>query len=379
VAEMTGRDRYLGALRGAPIDRVPLHEMHWNKAFVEATLGTPRSPWHNADDEVAMARATGVDMVWTPPLGFTGVATIQIHGPGLVDDFRDEFGTSWGTNAQSWPAAWSNGDIVNSRSDWQRIKMPDPTDPVRMEQPKRFVELAGGEFAVVGAVRGPFSAAWMLAGLMNMSIWIYDEPELLSEMLGEMGRWNTQLALGLVASGVDAICIHDDWGMNKSTFISPNDWRRLVLPVIAAEVETIVGAGVPVILHSDGNLNAILPDIIQLPLSGLNPLQRTAEMDLVETKRRYGDRICLVGNVDATKTLPYGTPDDVEREVLECLRDAAPGGRYILAPDHSYHAGVPAENTWRAVETVHRYGTYPLQTDAIEARIAELGAKTAAG
>ena len=378
MAAMTGRERYLGALHGAAIDRVPLHEMHWNKAFVEQVLGTPLSPYHNADDEVAVARATGVDMVWTVPLGFTGVATIQLHGD-TSEEFVDEWGTSWGTNAQSWPAAWSNGDVVNSREDWKRLRIPDPNLPVRFEQPRRFVELAGGEFAVVGGVRGPFSAAWMLAGLINMSTWLYDDPELLSDMLTVMSRWNTQLALGLVACGVDAILIHDDWGMNKSTFISPDDWRELVFPCMTAEVETIAATGVPVMLHSDGNLNALMEDIVRLPICALNPLQRSAAMNLVDTKRRYGDRLCLVGNVDATQTLPNGSPDDVEREVLECLRDAAPGGRYILAPDHSYHAGVPAANTWRALQACQKYGTYPLQLDAISARIDELAAGSSAG
>ncbi|MBC8255167.1 MAG: hypothetical protein H8E35_14225, partial [Ardenticatenia bacterium] len=64
--------------------------------------------------------------------------------------------------------------------------------------------------------------------------------------------------------------------------------------------------------------------------------------------------------------------DDVEREVLECLRDAAPGGGYILAPDHSYHSGIPIENTWRALETGKKYGAYPLDMDAIQARLNEL-------
>ena len=368
MTEITGRERYLAALRGDIPDRVPLHEFHWNKAFIEQVLAEPHSPYHNADDEVAMARATGVDMVWTAPLGFTGLTSIQLHG----EEFVDDWGTPWGSNEKSWPAAWSSDDVVKSHADWRRLAIPDPDLPIRMDQPRRSVELAGGDFAVVGGVRGPFSATWMLAGLVNMSTWLYDDPSLLADMLGAMGRWNAQLALGMVRSGVDAISVHDDWGMNKSTFISPDDWRRLVFPCIAAEVEAIAATGTPVILHSDGNLNAIMADIVQLPIAALNPLQRGAAMNLAETKGRYGDRLCLVGNVSATTTLPNGSPDDVEREVLECLRDAAPGGRYILAPDHSYHGGVPAANIWRALETCKKFGVYPLQLDAIAARLEEL-------
>ena len=122
---MTGRDRYLTALRGGVPDRVPLHELHWSPRFIRETLGQLTSPHHNADDEVAMARATGVDMVWTAPLGFTALTNVQLHG----EEFVDEWGTPWGSNEQSWPAAWSKDDVVKSRSDWLKVDFPDPDLP----------------------------------------------------------------------------------------------------------------------------------------------------------------------------------------------------------------------------------------------------------
>jgi uroporphyrinogen decarboxylase len=176
----------------------------------------------------------------------------------------------------------------------------------------------------------------------------------------------------MVRAGVDAIIIHDDWGMNKSTFIKPDDWRRLVFPCIAEEVEVVAATGTPVILHSDGNLNRIMDDIIQLGIVALNPIQRGAYMDLAAIKRQYGSRLCLIGNLNTAQTLAYGGPDDVEREVLECLRDAAPGGGYILAPDHSYHGAIPTANIWRALDTCKQHGSYPQQLAAIEARLTEL-------
>ena len=366
----TGRDRYLAALGGGTPDRVPLHELHWSPRFIAEVLAVPHSFHHNADDQVAMARATGVDMVWTAPLGFTALTSVQLHG----EDFVDEWGTRWGSNEQSWPAAWSKEDVVKNRQDWARItaNLPDADWPERTVQPRRFVELAAGELAVVGGVRGPFSAVWMLSGLVNMGTWLYDDPGLLAEMLQVMGRWNTALALNLVKAGVDAVIIHDDWGMNKATFIRPRDWRKLVFPVISEQVAAIAKTGAPVILHSDGNLNAILPDIVDLPIVALNPIQRGAAMNLAEIKQQYGRRICLIGNLDTSGTLSHGTPDDVERETLNCLLDAALGGGYILAPDHSYHSAIPSPNIWRALETCKTYGHYPLDCDAIRRRLAEL-------
>ncbi len=241
-----------------------------------------------------------------------------------------------------------------------------------MAQPKRALELVDGELAVVGAVRGPFSGTWMAAGMVNMSRWLYEDPDLLDEVLREFARWNTQLGLNLVKTGVDAIMIHDDWGMNMGLMIQPAQWRRYVLPHISEQVATLAATGTPIIMHSDGNLNAIMDDIVGMQISAFNPLQRNAGMDLARLKQNYGDRLCLIGNISASLTLPHRGVTEVELEALECLRDAAPGGGYIMAPDHSYHAAIPSKNVHKVFETCHNYGSYPLDLDAIQARIAEL-------
>jgi uroporphyrinogen decarboxylase len=101
-------------------------------------------------------------------------------------------------------------------------------------------------------------------------------------------------------------------------------------------------------------------------------------MNIGAVKKKYGDRLCLIGNLSVTTTLPHGTPDDVACETLECLREAAPGGGYILAADHSFHGGVPPANVWRALETCRQFGQYPLDMAAIEAEWHRLKALEAA-
>jgi uroporphyrinogen-III decarboxylase len=162
--------------------------------------------------------------------------------------------------------------------------------------------------------------------------------------------------------------------MNTATFISPEHWKEFVRPYIAEEVETIANTGTPVILHSDGTLNSLMDEIAQLKIAALNPLQRSAKMDLAKTKSMYGNHLCLIGNISATTTLVHGTLDDVEREVLECLRDAAPEGAYIMAPDHSFHSAVPFKNIWHALNVCKKYGNYPLDLETIYSRIEELRA-----
>ena len=365
---MNGRERFLTALRGGIPDRVPLFETHFRLPFICELLGPDVCPYHNVDDEVAMARATGLDAVWSAVLGVTSFSNIQLHG----ERYQDEWGTWYGSDENSWPGSWMENTVVNSRADWDALEIPDPHLPARMAQPARAVELVDGELAVVGAVRGPFSGAWMAAGMVNMSNWVYRDPALLDDILREMARWSTEIGLHLIETGVDAVMIHDDWGMNMGMMIKPEQWRQYVLPHIKRQVTTLADAGVPVILHSDGNLNVIMDDIAAMPISGFNPVQRNAGMDLGRIKAKYGDRICPIGNISASLTLPHRSADHVELQVLECLRDAAPGGGYIMAPDHSYHSAIPSENIWRVFNTCKEYGRYPLDMDAIQARIAEL-------
>lgn len=368
---MNGRERFLTALTGGIPDRIPLFETHFSLPFIRDVLGEDACPYHNVDDEVKLSRMTGLDMVWSAPLGFTSFSNIQLHG----ERYQDEWGTWYGSDESSWPGAWMESFVVNDRDQWQKLRFPDPRLPERIQQPRRALELVDGELAVVAAVRGPFSAAWMLAGMENISRWVIKEPDLLEDVLREMGRWNTALGLFLIENGVDAIMIHDDWGMNMGTLVKPEHWKRHFLPYIAEEVQALAATGTPVIMHSDGNLNAILDEIMQLPISALNPIQRNAGMDLAAMKRTYGNRICLIGNVSASVTLPHGEPDDVELEVLECIRDAGPGGAYIMAPDHSYHSAIPIENIWRVFDTCKAYGEYPLDIDGITTRIEALRAR----
>ena len=84
-------------------------------------------------------------------------------------------------------------------------------------------------------------------------------------------------------------------------------------------------------------------------------------MDLSRVKQRYKGRLCPVGNVDNVTTLVNGRPEDVEREALECIRTAGPGGGYILASDHSFHDDIPTANVHALIETAKKYGTYPLK------------------
>ena len=102
----------------------------------------------------------------------------------------------------------------------------------------------------------------------------------------------------------------------------------------------------------------MLDELVDTGIDGFHPVERAAGGDLAHVKQRYQGRLCPIGNVDNKTVMCVGTPDDVRRETLECLRIGKPGGGYIIATDHSIHDGMPYENIMAYVETAIEHGRY---------------------
>jgi uroporphyrinogen decarboxylase len=355
---MQPRSRFLAALRGDPTDRVPIFDWVNNPAIYSDALGEAPQEYHGAL-AARLARQLGLDAAWAPDGGFMGLPSDRWR---WIDDTRyvDEWGTGYQVGSGSWPLAFPMTPPIRTAADWQAVVVPDPLAPWRSYLVGEALAEArrdpANEIAVVAGIRGPFSSGWMLMGLEAMSYALVDQPELLEEVFRVTADFWTASGLRLAALGVDAIVIHDDQGSNTGTFFAPARFRSFVLPHLRRQVESLAETGTPVILHSCGNINAILPDLVATGIAGLNNLQRGAHMDLAAVKAAYGQRLCLIGNVDATGVMVSGTPADVEQAVVDCLRIAARGGRYILATDHSFHEGVPLENVHAFIAAGQRWG-----------------------
>lgn len=354
---MIPRERFLAALTGQPVDRVPIFDWVNNPAIYTALLGETPTAFDGAL-AARLSAALGLDACWAPDGGFLGLPQARYR---WLDDARyvDEWGVTWQLGEGSWPLAFPVGHAVRSAEDWAALRAPDPNEAWRSEIVLDAVREARGhgeEIAVVAGIRGPFSSGWMLMGLEAMSYALADAPELLDEMFRVTAEFWTAAGLRLIATGVDALVVHDDQGSNTGTFFAPATFRRVVLPHLKRQIETLAATGTPVILHSCGNIKAILPDLVATGIAGLNNLQRSAGMDLAAVKAQYGDRLCLIGNVDASGVMVSGSAAEIEAAVRECLRDGAAGGRYVLATDHSFHEGMPVENAQAFVEAGRRWG-----------------------
>ena len=121
--------------------------------------------------------------------------------------------------------------------------------------------------------------------------------------------------------------------------------------------------GLYIIKHTDGNIRSILDTIVESGIDCLDPIDPVAGMDLAEMKHKYGHRITLKGNVDCAQTLTFKSVEETIEETKNCLRIAAPGGGYILSSSNSIHSAVKPENYMAMLETLKKYGTYPINVE----------------
>ena len=198
-----------------------------------------------------------------------------------------------------------------------------------------------------------FETAWALRGLTQALMDMVLDPDLVDRLLDIPFNYHLAAARRLVEMGVDMIWTGDDMGTQDRMLISPVTWRRFFKPRMATYISTLkrINPDVKVAYHSDGDIRPIIPDLIEIGLDVLNPVQ-PASMDPGELKRAYGDALCFWGSIDEQHTLPFGTPAGVEREVLTRLRTIGRDGGLIIGPTHHVQLDTPLENFWAMVRTV---------------------------
>ena len=197
-------------------------------------------------------------------------------------------------------------------------------------------------------------------GMENMLIALIEDPKSADAVLDLVVDVNEQICRNAVRAGADIITLGDDYAMNTAPLFSPECFQRHILPRLQRVIDAIHDEGGLVIKHSDGNLWPILDAIVETGAEGLNPIEPSAGMDIIRVKDEYGNRVCLIGNIDCGDLLCHGSIEEVEQAVRACIGTAAPGGGFMLSSSNSIHSSVKPENYVAMVRTGQDFGRYPL-------------------
>jgi uroporphyrinogen decarboxylase len=218
-----------------------------------------------------------------------------------------------------------------------------------------------GKKAVILHLNDVFSIPSRLMVFDDFLVSTVEEPALIEGLVALSVEVNLQLAQEAVKRGVKVIYTGDDYAYNSGPMISPRQFKKLFYPGLYKVMQGYKALGLYVIKHTDGNIRSLVDMIIDSGIDCLDPIDPVAGMDLAEMKQKYGQRIALKGNVDCAQTLTFKTVAETIAETKNCLRVAAPGGGYILSSSNSIHSAVKPENYLAMLDTLKRYGTYPIQ------------------
>lgn len=354
---MKPRTRVETALQHVTPDRCPL-QVSFTPEFAERlreSMGLGGEAQHNphgGGNTYDLELALGADMLLTS----VGWANSYYQAE---DTYVDEWGIGW--RSVNYQTRFGQGRYTeisdHPLADDEKVisyDAPDPNRPELFRDAADVIKKHNEDYWIVGVtVTTIFECAWALRGLDQLLVDFLVDPDLAEAILDIPYNYHLTVAKKLVELGVDMVWLGDDVGAQSSMIMSPDVWRRFLKPRMANIVASLkrTNPKVKVAYHSDGNIYAIIPDLIEIGIDVLNPIQ-PACMDPVLLKEQYGDKLCFWGSIDVQRTLPFGTPRDVRQEVITRIETLGKGGGLILAPTHHVQLDTPLANFWEMIDTV---------------------------
>jgi hypothetical protein len=165
----------------------------------------------------------------------------------------------------------------------------------------------------------------------------------------------------LAETDFDVFFLCDDTAFKNRTMINPKHHKELIVPAYKKILHEIKKAGKYAIFHSDGFTEPYFDGLIEAGFTGVESLEPMSGMDLKYLKETYGDKLCLIGNIDVSQLLPFGSKNDVKMAVKQCIKDAGEEGGYILSPCTDLTNVCKLDNVFTMISTTKQYGKYPLK------------------
>lgn len=267
------------------------------------------------------------------------------HPKTLSDDGKTSFdwwGAGWGTETEGY---WHAHAPLADSEDLNTFPWPDPNEENLLDEAAAAIAADHNQhFVVPNFGFALFERAWSLRGFDQFLMDLICEPEFANDLLDRITTIQTTLAQRFVALGVDGGYFGDDYGAQKSLLFSPILWREMIKPRLARMFAVFRDAGLPVILHSDGDIWPILPDLVEIGLTCLNPVQPEV-LDHARLQREYGNQLSFYGGISTQGVLPNGSPSDVAAATRQCIKQLAPNGTGLLiGPSHRMQSDIPPPN-----------------------------------
>jgi uroporphyrinogen decarboxylase len=377
VRKMTSRERVLAVLNHQEPDRVPLDVGGGSgtSIIVEGYEKLKRYLGITAETRLMneILRTAEIDEKVMEYLGcdcrpVSSGRAINSGKPGTdAATIKDAWGITWKKKPYGQGFYYEVAQSPLEKAgleDLQNYPWPDPYAPGLTqglkESAKRLYEQTS--YAVVGdgGFKNHWEVCFLLRGLDQILMDLLIDPDFVRALLEKI------LEINLIATGrfleeagpyIHIFKAADDLGMQQGLMMSPDTYRSIIKPIHKRYFDFVKSkTKAKIFFHSCGNIGEIMADLVEAGVDIINPVQVSAMPNIVDLKKRFGDRVVFWGAIDTQKVLPYGSPKDVEQEVRKRIDDLAAGGGYVVAAVHSIQADVPPENIVAMAEATRKYG-----------------------
>ena len=204
-----------------------------------------------------------------------------------------------------------------------------------------------------------FEIAWYLRGMESLMVDMLANEEFAETLFHKITEIRIGMADKYARAGVDILMLGDDVSTQLDMMMNPELWKKMLKPRLAKVIKTAkeVKPDILVFYHGDGNLQKIIPELMDIGVDILNPIQPEC-MSPFEIKELYGDKLSFWGTLGTQTTLPFGTPEEVREACRVLIEKVGKGGGLLLAPTHMVEPDVPWENVQAFIDAIREFGKY---------------------
>lgn len=324
--------------REAP-DRPTLFELFMNGPLYERLAGRPRPGTKNTAEEVVFLAEA---------FAKAGYDYATVHGSQF------DFGV-W-REEQKETVSLNDSAGMTSRRAFDEYPWPDPEVADYSKLALAAPHLPEGLKLLVMGPGGVLENVTALTGYDNLCFLLYDDPDLVRDIFNAVGeRLLRYYELAVKYDAVGALMSNDDWGFNTQTFLAPEQMKQYVYPWHKKIVEAGHRAGKPVLLHSCGNFDLAMEDVIELLGYDAKHSYEDAILPVEDSYERWGHRIAILGGMDVDFII-RSEPAEIQRRCRAMLERTRERGGYALGTGNSVPEYIPQEHYLAMIETVTGHG-----------------------
>lgn len=239
--------------------------------------------------------------------------------------------------------------------DLMEYKFPEPEDKLLSLIKKRGQKEKDNYFLLSLQDFTLFERCWCLRGYENVLMDFYYREKEINYIMDGITEFNVEISKKIAnLEIVDGLYTGDDFGTQRAMIISPEMWRKFFKKRYKKIWEVYKDKSLPIFHHSCGNLLEIIPDLIEIGLDVLSPIQPEA-MNPEILSKKFGKELSFLGGISTQNTLPFGTPQEVRSEVIDRIRVLGKNDGYIISPSHEVTSDCKDENFNMLISTLDKY------------------------